>query len=74
MALLHNFSVNSRSWLCDGLQHASAQLLDFLEFVKNYSFLNWKLSIVYFLFTDETLVYQTGIRLDHKVFGYINGK
>ncbi len=44
MALFHNFGVNPRNRLCGVFQYASAQFLDFLELVKNVSFLNWKLS------------------------------
>ena len=44
MALFHNFCVNLPSWLCGVLKYASAQLFDFLEPVKNCSFLNWKLT------------------------------
>jgi len=52
MALFHNFCVNLRSWLCGVLKYASAYLLDFLELVKNYSFLNWKLISAIILIMD----------------------
>jgi len=43
MALFHNLSVNRRDSLCDVLQYVSAEPLDFLDLVKNCSFLNWTL-------------------------------
>jgi hypothetical protein len=43
MALFRNFVVNRRDCLCDVLQYASAQSLDFLELAKKTSFLIWKL-------------------------------
>ena len=52
MALFHNFCVNLPSQLCGILKYASAQLLDFLELVKNGSFLNWKLTSAGFSLMD----------------------
>jgi hypothetical protein len=38
-----NFCVNRRNRLCDVLEYASAQFLDFLELAENCSFLDRKL-------------------------------
>ena len=46
MALFRNLGVNLRDRLCGVRMDASAQSLDFLGLAKNYSFLNWKLTIV----------------------------
>jgi len=46
MALFRNLGVNLRDRLCDVPRHASAQSLDFLELAKNFSFLDWKLTLV----------------------------
>ncbi len=43
MALFHNLSFNRRDSLCDVLQYVSAKSFDFLDLVKNCSFLNWTL-------------------------------
>ena len=52
MALFHKLSVNLRVCLCDVLSYVSAQSLDFLDFVKNSLFLNWKLISVLIEFLD----------------------
>jgi hypothetical protein len=40
MALLRNLCVNLQDFLCDVLQYASAQSLDFLDLAQNCSFMN----------------------------------
>jgi hypothetical protein len=45
MALLRNLCVNLQDFLCDVLQYASAQSLDFLDLAQNCSFMNWKLEL-----------------------------
>jgi len=52
MALFRNLCVNLRDCLCDVLQYASAQPLDFLDLAKNCSFLNRKLRCVHPEFPD----------------------
>jgi hypothetical protein len=48
----YSSGVNLRDCLCDVLQYASAQLIDFLDLAKNCSFLNRKLRCVYPEFPD----------------------
>jgi len=52
MALFHNLCVNLRDSLCDVLKYVSAQSLDFLDLVKNASFLDWKRTSGQNLFVD----------------------
>ena len=52
MVLFYYFVVNLRGWLCVVPSYISAQPLDFLELVKNYSFLNWKQCSVHTSFLD----------------------
>jgi hypothetical protein len=46
MALFRNLGVNLRIACATHQMHASAQSPDFLDFAKNASFLNWKLTHV----------------------------
>ena len=53
MARFQNIGVNLRRSLCGGLMYASAQRVDFLDYVKNCAFLNWKLTRVQISFMDR---------------------
>ena len=52
MALFRNFGVNRRNRLCGIQKYASAQFLDFLELVKNCTFLDRKLISALFKTSD----------------------
>jgi hypothetical protein len=62
----HNLCVNLRDYLCGVLQSATSQSINFIELIKNISFMNWKLARVQIL--NFFIFGKTLLGVSHKLF------